>query len=257
MSDIGIIFFDIDGTIVSFKTKTVSQSTKDAINGLKQRGIKVIIATGRAFYDVNLEDLTFDGYITSNGAYCIDTKDTVIAKHTMSAESLSKLKTFLHENPIPCSFMTPSGNMINFINDAVRYMYGHVNIPLPVVKPISEIIKHDVFQLTIFANALEESKIMQCLPECSSSRWHPTFIDLNVNCCKASGIDAFLEYYNLKIENTMAFGDGGNDVSMLKHVQIGVAMDNATEDAKAAADYITASVDDDGVAKALKYFGYI
>ena len=52
----------------------------------------------------------------------------------------------------------------------------------------------------------------------------------------------------------MAFGDGGNDISMLRHVGIGVAMGNARDEVKAAADYVTASVDEDGVAKALRKF---
>ena len=55
----------------------------------------------------------------------------------------------------------------------------------------------------------------------------------------------------------MAFGDGGNDVLMLKHVGIGVAMGNAEDEVKRAADYVTDSVDEDGVEKALRHFGVI
>ncbi|MDR3093560.1 MAG: HAD hydrolase family protein, partial [Bacteroidales bacterium] len=54
-----------------------------------------------------------------------------------------------------------------------------------------------------------------------------------------------------------AFGDGGNDISMLRHVAIGVAMGNATDDVKAQADYVTNSVDDDGIGNALRHFGVI
>lgn len=52
----------------------------------------------------------------------------------------------------------------------------------------------------------------------------------------------------------MAFGDGGNDIPMLKHVGLGVAMGNAAPHIQAVADYITASVDDDGILKALQHF---
>ena len=55
----------------------------------------------------------------------------------------------------------------------------------------------------------------------------------------------------------MAFGDGDNDVDMLEYVKIGVAMGNAAEKTKAAADYVTASQDDQGIPKALKHFGLI
>ena len=55
----------------------------------------------------------------------------------------------------------------------------------------------------------------------------------------------------------MAFGDGGNDISMLRHAAIGVAMEQAEKDVKAAADYVTAPIDEDGISKAMKHFGII
>lgn len=66
-----------------------------------------------------------------------------------------------------------------------------------------------------------------------------------------------IAHFGLKLEETMSFGDGGNDISMLRHAAIGVAMGNAKDDVKQMADYITASVDEDGIAKALKHFGVI
>ena len=62
---------------------------------------------------------------------------------------------------------------------------------------------------------------------------------------------------DMKLEETMAFGDGGNDISMLRHAAIGIAMGQAKEDVKAAADYVTASIDEDGISKAMKHFGII
>ena len=55
----------------------------------------------------------------------------------------------------------------------------------------------------------------------------------------------------------MAFGDGGNDSSMIKAAGIGVAMGNAIDSLKKEADYTTASVDDDGVLNALRHFGLL
>ena len=64
-------FFDIDGTLVSFNTHKISDSSKEAIRLLKEKEIKVFIATGRALFQINdLHDLKFDGYITVNGCNC-------------------------------------------------------------------------------------------------------------------------------------------------------------------------------------------
>ena len=71
------------------------------------------------------------------------------------------------------------------------------------------------------------------------------------------GIDEIIRYFGIKLEETMAFGDGGNDITMLRHAAIGVAMGQAKEDVKAAADYVTAPIDEDGISKAMKHFGII
>lgn len=74
---------------------------------------------------------------------------------------------------------------------------------------------------------------------------------------KSKGIDHVLEYYGIALKDTMAFGDGGNDIPMLGHAGIGVAMGNASDEVKAAADYVTTSVDEDGIMNALKHFGVL
>ena len=82
--------------------------------------------------------------------------------------------------------------------------------------------------------------------------------DINMRgVTKASGMDVFLRHYGIDRSRSMAFGDGGNDVAMLRAAGAGVAMGNACDEALAAADYVTASVDDDGIRRALEHFGVI
>ena len=71
------------------------------------------------------------------------------------------------------------------------------------------------------------------------------------------GIKDILSYYDIKQEETMAFGDGENDIDMLRFVQIGVAMQNAENCVKEAADYITDTSENDGIYKALKHFNIL
>ena len=99
---------------------------------------------------------------------------------------------------------------------------------------------------------------MPLLPNLSLSRWHPLFADVNLaGISKATGISAFADYYGIEMAEIMACGDGGNDIPMLKAAGIGVAMGNASEAVKASADFITDTVENDGLCKALKNFGII
>ena len=66
-----------------------------------------------------------------------------------------------------------------------------------------------------------------------------------------------MEYYGLKPSEIMTFGDGGNDIPMLRIAGIGVAMGNASPDVQAAADYVTDHVDEDGILHALQHFNII
>ena len=74
---------------------------------------------------------------------------------------------------------------------------------------------------------------------------------------KASGIREFAFYYDFDISHTIAFGDGGNDISMLREAGIGVAMGGAAESIRAVSDYVTDTVDNDGIRNALIHFGFI
>ncbi|MDR0795258.1 MAG: Cof-type HAD-IIB family hydrolase [Tannerella sp.] len=258
--NIQAVFFDIDGTLVSFKTHSIPPSTKAAINQLRNKGIKVVIATGRSLSDIiNLEGLTFDGFITANGAYCADSEGVVIAQNPISRESLDRLAIYMKEKPFSCSFMTDKGNFINHIDDLMLSLSKLVKVPLPPEKPVAEILKHTIYQLDAFIDAERETELLtHVLTDCIGCRWHPIFVDFNdQNCSKATGMDRMMDYFGLSAAHTMAFGDGGNDISMLQHATIGVAMGNAKVNVKAAADYVSTTVDDNGVANALKRFNLL
>ena len=96
------------------------------------------------------------------------------------------------------------------------------------------------------------------LDYCEITSWHDTGIDIVAKGSgKDVGIKHFIERYGIERDDTMAFGDGENDIRMLKYAGVGVALGNAKEEVKRIADYVTADIDDDGVEKALKHFGLI
>lgn len=256
-------FFDIDGTLVSFNTHKVSDSSKEAIRLLKEKGIKVFIATGRIKKHINnIDDLVFDGYITANGFDCY-IGDKSIYRHSIAKEEIYSLIDYLKNKELfPCSIMMNSGIFINYVTKEVEEVSKSINLPIPAVDNYYEFLEKnidDILQINLFVDENKEKQLMsKIFKNCESSRWHPAFTDVNTKGGgKHIGIDKIIEYYGIKLEDTIAFGDGGNDISMIKHAHIGVAMGNANEGVKKIADYITDDVDNDGIFNALKHFNII
>ena len=110
------IFFDIDGTLVSFNTHKVSNASKIVIKKLKEKGIKVFIATGRIKLQVdNLDDLEFNGH----DCY-VDDKE--IYRNAISKETIYSLIDYLkNKEKFPCSVMTNNGIFINYIDDNLYF----------------------------------------------------------------------------------------------------------------------------------------
>ena len=118
--------------------------------------------------------------------------------------------------------------------------------------------KSDSLPDTLYADENEQEKFLSVMPHCVYTRWHPQGIDiLPRGNGKADGIQTTLDHYGLEREEVIAFGDGDNDLSMLKLAGTAVAMGNAVEHVKAAADYVTDTVENDGICQALRHFGLL
>lgn len=251
------IFFDIDGTLVSFKTHTIPQSTLDAIHDIRQKGVKVFIATGRPMPFVrNLQGLEYDGIMSVNGASCITADGKTICHRPVPKEDIMRVIADAEKHPMPIAFTSNDKAIVCNIEagiDAFKEVFELLDIPLPQSSPITDALEMDVMQMVAFFDKEKESRIMsEVMTGCDANRWHPYFADcIAKGINKASGIDDICQYYGIDISETMAFGDGGNDVAMLQHAGVGVAMGNASDEVKAYADMVTASVDDNGIAKVL------
>jgi Cof subfamily protein (haloacid dehalogenase superfamily) len=253
------VFLDIDGTMVSFETHRVPDNTKKALKEARDRGIKVFVATGRSGSDINnLDDLEFDGYITVNGAYCM-VGDKVVFKKNIEREDVEAFVRYVEEiEPIACFFVEADRVSANMINEQMAQMMKFVKFTPRPVLPSREFIGKEIFQMTAFFPVEHEEKLMAHLPGCEATRWYPTFADIVARGVdKSVGMEKIGEYLGFKADEMMAIGDGGNDISMIKYAGAGVAMGNAGEEVKLAADYITTSVDDDGVGNAFRHFALL
>lgn len=254
------LFFDIDGTLVSFQTHEIPPSTIDALQEAKALGMKIFISTGRPRILINnlgaLQKLhLIDGYITMNGAYCFVGND-ILYKSAIRPDEVYTLTHFCADRRIPCIVVGENDICACCPDERVnRIFYEHLKVTTPIPDmPVEEAILHkEVFQLTPFITAEEEALVSPHIPHCEIGRWHPAFADVTaLGNTKQQGIDVIIRYFGIDLKDTVAFGDGGNDISMLKHAGIGIAMGNAQDHVKAAARYVTRTVDEDGIAYAIE-----
>ena len=260
--NIKALFFDIDGTLVSFKTHKIQSSTIEALQKAKEKGIKIYISTGRPLgFITNLSEIEhlIDGYITTNGAFSF-TKNSVISKHPMNTEEVLLFIDYAKKYDF-CSIVIGTKHIavINAKEVLERIFVQGLHITtFDLSIPVSKVLEDEVLQITPFIPQSLQDKIMPSLPHCIATRWHPEFIDVShIEATKGKALKEVAMFENISLDNIMAFGDGENDISILVNSGIGVAMGNASDNVKAHANYVTSSVDDNGIAKALQHFNVI
>lgn len=264
MATIRAAFFDIDGTLVPFLSDGAPASTLAALRALREKGVLVFVASGRPPRHLDFVHtqvpVPFDGYVLMNGQYCIDAGGRVLRSKALPRESFRTLLPYLEASGASSSFVELDYIYTNRISEALRKNYeklGPKVKPDPIDDP-ARALTHDTYQLSAYISEEEEAEFLRHLPGCKAARWSPDFTDIiPEDGGKAVGVQAMLQHFGLTMDQAIAFGDGGNDMDMLRAVGIGVAMGNAGPQVKAAADYVTTDVEQDGIANALRHFGLI
>ena len=256
------LFFDIDGTLVSFKTHRIPVSTVEALLAAKARGTKIFISTGRAFPLINNIDTIVplvDGYITTNGAHSF-THDGFEQFTPINSHDATVVTEYLLKTGTACMVVGRNDIIFPNLNRQLERQFEEM-FDLHFQwsdKPLDELTRQGILQFTPIIDDAEEARLMAGLEHCTSSRWCPYFADITAcGVNKGNGMLAICKHIGIDSSETMAFGDGGNDLPIIKQAGIGVAMGNANEAIKPHADYVTTSVDDDGIARALAHFGVI
>lgn len=253
------IFFDIDGTLVSFHTHKVSPAVVRALHRLHAQGIKLFISTGRhkSMLSYIRSVFPFDGCITLNGQYCF-CGDQVLHRNPMSREAVQELVSAVQTRQFPCIFLEAQDCYINRVDQRTRSFVAQLDLPMPPLTDPARALEADLYQGVAFLSRAEEHLLLDHSPHLTVTRWHPDFLDVIPSSGgKDKGVDALLAHFGIPPEDSMAFGDGENDLSMLVHAGIGVAMGSASDVVKAQADYVTGTVDEDGIPSALEHFGLL
>ena len=246
------IFFDIDGTLVPHGKTQMPKSTLKALCALKEKGIKLFIATGRPPASINHVKamFSFDGFLTANGQYCFN-ENTIIHEQYIPKESIQQVIPYIEDNHIPVVFAT--------IDNCYRNQYNNFEFDKdsPVID-LKSLMNDNIVQIMTYLSPNEDKLFLKHTPQCQSARWTDAFADIiPEDGGKDRGIDHMIQYYNISLDEVMAFGDGENDLTMLKHVPYSVAMGNANDVVKSHANYTTTHIEDNGIANALIHFGIL
>ena len=253
------IFLDFDGTLFSHVSDMIPDSTLTAINKCRENGVKVFICTGRAKREMtwfDLRGITFDGMILSNGQVILDENENVLYENPIQGELLKRMEKIFYDRKQAIYFISNDDIYLNVRNDTVVRVQQAVGSEVPEVKEYhgEPIIMASAF----FDNEEEKEELMSLKDMAEVTLWHQGAVDIVAKgSTKSSGIDIICKEYGIDPKDTIGFGDGENDIPMLNKCGLGIAMGNATDELKKFADYITDSVDEDGIYNALIKYNVI
>ena len=258
-----LIFFDIDGTLLVNPFDPMPESTIRAIEAARANGHTCMINTGRSLKLVG-EEITgqteFDGLLLGCGTM-ITYRGEVLLHKTFTAEAAEQIITGLREQGIDAvlegagnNFLAPEEEMfherwIEYTRKFTDMSYGtYEEAPGHFDKfyaYVEDRAKMDAFmqEFADLLDVVDRSKgYFELMPK---------------GCSKASAMEYVAEYLGIPMNETVAIGDGANDIPMLECAHYAIVMGNAPEAVKDLADYVTTDVDKDGIENALKWLGVI
>ncbi len=256
------VFFDIDGTLWDIH-KHIPESTKEAIQRLKENGHLVFISSGRTrcfIHDENLLNIGFNGLLCGCGTH-IEYDDQVIFDRELSNEEVVKAMEVFDRHGM-VTLMEGSDCFYTRKEQLASDAYGNYLLDTEGDR-ILELEEHrndwHAGKFTVVENGADMQKVEDELETDFSVIIHDLHVAeiLPAGYSKASGILHVCELLNIDIKDTYAFGDSANDIEMLKAVNTGIVMGNGTDAAKKYADYITDDLHEDGIFNACRHFNLI
>ena len=277
MTDIKLVALDLDGTLFNSNGK-ITEKTREEIKRITDKGVHVVISTGRPYNGVPFEQikgLGIDYAITTNGAaiYQISTNECIY-ENCMDFDIAGPIIEFLVSREIHIdTYIDGEG----FTPERCRKDLFR----LPLAGAMKEYILatrtpvEDLYSYVRDCCKKVQKMTLNFYPQPDGTRLHREEVRLflegnpaietvcggfnNLEFSKAGvnkgeGLLHLAELLSVSAEATMAIGDSGNDYSIVKAAGIGVAMDNASDDIKEIADYITTSNEEDGVGVAIAHF---
>ncbi|MGA2441348.1 MAG: Cof-type HAD-IIB family hydrolase [Tepidisphaeraceae bacterium] len=261
---IRLVAIDLDGTLLN-DSKQVSDQTLAALSSTVRRGARVVIASARPPRSVRhvYNQLRLDTWqINYNGALIWDEPAKRVIYHCPMSGDLVRRLIETARSRFP-SVLVSCEILDRWYTDRFDQTYttetGRLFRP-DVIAPLDQFCNQPITKLILLGDKRMIDQLELLMPTLDDKitvvRTDPELIQImDRNVSKAAALQIVADYYQIPLENVMALGDAPNDVGMLKLAGIAVAMDNAADIVKSAADWIAPSNNDHGVHAALVKFG--
>lgn len=243
-----IIFFDIDGTLVDPATRSVSERTLLALSRLRERGIRIVISTGRAPSEVpDFGPLAFDAYCTYNGSLCY-AGGQVLHKDPIDPSDVARVIANATAIGRPVAVALADRLAANGVDRDLADYYALANLTLSVAPDFDRACREDVYQLLIGCRPEEHAALLAGTQGVRIAvSWSRAVDVIPARSGKGVAIGKVLAHFGLEASQAMAFGDSLNDLEMIRAVGLGVAMGNAMPQLKDVADDVCGPVSADGI----------
>ena len=243
-------FFDIDGTLVSLKTKVYPKSLPDTIANLRKKGILSFVATGRSKFEIAeeglLDGITFDGFLTNNGQDAYTPDGELLYGTPVDPKDVHTAYLWAKENHIVCWMVSATQSLMSHTDPIVEAAMEAIHTKLPPIGNLESIICQPVYKVVLFTTKDKIRELLPMVPNSRTTQWYETGHDIiSLLGGKKLCMLECLNRLGLTPSQVIAFGDSENDIEMLQAAGIGVAMENGTPECKAAADFIAPDCDDD------------
>lgn len=253
------VFFDIDGTTYQHNIHDVPVSTYEALEQLKRKGVKLAACTSRVRGEmihlpqrfVNL----LDGTITCAGAV-MEAHGEIISEHRIHHSDVKRVLEYCKENKVVLRWAT-SGmdcHIDHWMNEDKLAIFDYLYQMRPTLKPFDD---EPVVHLLTFPPMEKEAEIRALLEHSNLIVLTSTLEITDVGISKGSGIREFSAYWGISTDQVIAIGDGKNDIDMFKAAAYSIALGQACDEVKNAADYTTTPLDQDGFYLAFAKLGLI
>ncbi len=262
-----VLALDIDGTLTD-SAKRITDRTKEAVLAAAKKGVKIVIASGRPVQGIRAfaEELKLkenDGYILSfNGGRLISCRTgEIIHDMKLPLEYLPEIYALSKEYGV--NLMSYEGDDLITEMPDDEFLEIEARINGLGIKKVDNLVKHINFPINKCLMLGEGNYLAQVEKKVHAAlcdrmdvyRSEPYFLEiLPKGVDKAKALEKLLGTLDFKREELMACGDGFNDLTMIEYAGLGVAMENARDEVKKRADYVTCSNDEDGVAAAVEKF---